>query len=67
MIEIIVSSETLKIIIPKEMRSEAPLQLRDIWRDEFARSSNPVLELTEPVKDFVEKVKLGRNDILIYC
>lgn len=66
MIEIIVSAETLKIIIPEEMRAEAQRYLRDIWRDEFAGRSNLVVELTEPIKEFIEKVKLSRNQILIY-
>lgn len=66
MIEIIVSAETLKIIIPEEMRAEAQRYLRDIWRDEFAGRSNLIVELTEPIKEFIEKVKLSRNQILIY-
>lgn len=66
MIEIVVSSETLKVVIPKEIRSQARLHLGDIWRNEFAGSSHFVMEITEPVKDFVEKVKLDRNNILVY-
>ncbi len=66
MIEIIVSAETLKIIIPEETRAEAQRYLRDIWRDEFAGRSNLIVELTEPIKEFIEKVKLSRNQILIY-
>jgi len=66
MIEIVVSVETLKIIIPEEMRAEAPHHLGNIWRDEFAGRSHLAVELTEPIKVFIEKVKLNRNPILIY-
>lgn len=66
MIEIVVSSETLKVVIPKENSLEAPLQLGNIWRDEFAGRLNFVVEITEPIKEFLEKIKLGRSNILVY-
>ena len=66
MIEIVVSAETLKIVIPEEMRAEAQHHLSNIWRDEFAGRLNLAVELTEPIKAFIERVKLSRNQILIY-
>lgn len=66
MIEIVVSVETLKIIIPEEMRAEAQHHLINIWHNEFAGRSNLIVEFTEPIKAFIEKVKLSRNQILIY-
>jgi hypothetical protein len=66
MIEIVVSVETLKIIIPEELKAEAQHHLSNIWRDEFTGRSNLIVELTEPIKAFIEKVKLSRNQILIY-
>ena len=66
MIEIVVSEETLKIIIPEEMKAEARRHLGNIWRDEFAGRLNLVVELTEPIKAFIENVKLNHKPILIY-
>ncbi|MCL4301389.1 MAG: hypothetical protein KJ077_37155 [Anaerolineae bacterium] len=66
MIEIVVSAEMLKIIIPEEMKAEARHHLGNIWRDEFAGRSNLAVELTKPIKAFIENVKLSRNPILIY-
>lgn len=40
MIELVVSSESLKVVIPKENRWEAPFQLKTIWREEFAGNLN---------------------------
>lgn len=66
MIEMTVSSETLKVMIPVEIRVEAHLRLQEIWRDEFIDRANFVMELSESVKAFIEKVKLDRNNILVY-
>lgn len=65
MIQITVLPNALRVLIPTEMKSEAPRQLKAIWRDEFDSKSDFILELTDPVKEFVEKAKLNCH-ILVY-
>lgn len=58
MITINVLPTVLRISIPTEMQSQAPILLADIWRDELNTHSAFLVELTESVKQFVEKAKL---------
>jgi hypothetical protein len=65
MIEIIVSPNELQVSIPKEMKLQAPILLKDIWRSEFDYKLNFILEMTKSVKEFVERAKLSQQ-ILVY-
>lgn len=65
MITIDVLSNFLRISVPTEMKSQAPIVLADIWRDEFNNGATFRVELTETVKRFIEKAKLNFS-ILVY-
>jgi hypothetical protein len=67
MIRLRIFSNWLQVYIPVEVKAQAKLLLKDIWRTEFDDKSYFVLELTDDsVKAFVEQVKLHPH-ILVYC
>ena len=67
MIRLRIFSNWLQVSIPVEVKEQAKLLLKDIWRTEFDDKSYFVLELTDDsVKAFVEQVKLHPR-ILVYC
>jgi hypothetical protein len=66
MIKLTISSNVLSIAIPAEMKSQAPLLLKRIWRHEFGNKSNFILELSEAVQEFVEDAKLSRHVLVCH-
>jgi hypothetical protein len=66
MIKITISSNVLSIAIPAEMKSQAPLLLKRIWRQEFGHRSNFILELTEAVQEFIEDAKLSHHVLVCH-
>jgi hypothetical protein len=65
MIKIIISSSVLRVTIPTNMKSQAPLVLGAIWRDTFTDRSEFTLEMNEPIKAFIERAKL--NPHILVC
>ncbi len=65
MITATVLPNILRVSIPREMRREAPILLSDIWRAEFADKIGFMMEMTEPVREFLEKAKFNWH-ILVY-
>lgn len=67
MISLRVFSTGLKISIPTEIKAQAQMLLKDIWRTEFEGKPDIVLELTDDsMKVFVETMKL-HPQVLVYC
>ncbi len=62
---IMITPATVHISIPPELRGQARLLLQDIWRDEFTYQPYFILEMTQSVRNFVEKAKLNPT-ILVY-
>lgn len=62
---IVMGTNLLRVPIPGDLQLQAPLLLAPIWRDEFANTSDIIVEMTEPVKQFVETALLNRH-ILVY-
>ncbi|GAB4431276.1 MAG: hypothetical protein Fur0044_28830 [Anaerolineae bacterium] len=62
---ITITPATAHVSIPLELKGQAPLLLQDIWRDEFAQQSHLILEMTQAVRNFIEKAKLNPT-ILVY-
>lgn len=67
MISLRVFSTWLQISIPAEVKAQAQLLLKDVWRAEFEDKPDIVVELTDDlVKVFVENMKL-HPQVLVYC
>lgn len=62
---IMITPATVHISIPPELKGQARLLLQDIWRDEFAHQTHFILEMTQAVRNFIEKAKLNPT-ILVY-
>lgn len=62
---ITITPATAHVSIPPELKGQAPLLLQDIWRDEFAHQPYFILEMTQAVRNFIEKAKLNPT-ILVY-
>jgi hypothetical protein len=65
MIKITILSSLLRVTIPTNMKSQAPLVLGAIWCDTFSDRLEFTLEMNEPVRAFIEKAKLDPQ-ILVY-
>ena len=65
MIPLTIAANILRVVIPDNMKNQAPDLLKAIWRSEFAASSEFVVELTETVKEFVVQARVASN-ILVY-
>lgn len=67
MISLRVFSTWLQISIPAEVKAQAQLLLKDVWRAEFEDKPDIVMELTDDLaKVFVENMKL-HPQVLVYC
>jgi hypothetical protein len=65
MIQLTILPDFLRVSIPKEMKSQAPILLKDIWCTEFDHRLDFILELTRSVQEFAEKAKFSPQ-ILVY-
>ena len=65
MIKITILSSILRVTIPTNMKSQAPLVLGAIWCDTFTDRLEFNIEMSEPIKAFIEKAKLNPQ-ILVY-
>ncbi len=66
MIELTISANLLRVVVPRETKLQAPHLLRDIWHDEFSNHPEFAVELTENARDFVEQARLNSRILVRY-
>ena len=58
MIKLTIGLHELRVVIPDELKSQAPRLLKAIWRDEFTGRNQFGLELTEMALMFVAEARV---------
>lgn len=58
MIELTLASNEVKVEIPAKMKTQASRLLKAIWRSEFNDRLRFELELTDPVREFVNQARI---------
>ena len=65
MIRMTIVANILNVVIPNDMKNQAPKLLKAIWHDEFTDRTHFDLELSGPVLEFVSQARVIPY-ILIY-